>query len=173
MVVFILLAMIGVPILEIAVFIKLGGFLGLWPTLAAVIITAIIGTSLLRHQGLSALYRVQESLARGHFPMAEIFDGLCLLVAGAFLLTPGFVTDGFGLLLFLPPVRALLRRLVGHYMRASGKFEIRASGLAPDNDDTIIDGEFRDITPPDKPAGADFTDSDGSNHETKPPTQID
>jgi len=87
-----------VPIIEIAVFIELGGYLGLWPTIGTVILTAAIGSALLRLQGFSILARVTESLNEGRLPMAEVFDGLCVLVAGALLLTPGFVTDGIGFL---------------------------------------------------------------------------
>ena len=115
-----LLVMVGVPIVEIAVFIEVGGRLGLWPTLATVILTAMAGTALLRQQGLATLQRVHESLEANRFPMAEVFDGLCLLVAGALLLTPGFVTDAAGLLLFVPAVRGALRRAFGRGFGGGG-----------------------------------------------------
>ncbi len=159
MVVFLLLAMIGVPILEITVFIEVGGVFGLWPTLGAVIVTAIVGTGLLRHQGLGALFRVRESLAQGRFPMVEIFDGVCLLVAGALLLTPGFVTDAFGLLLFVPPFRALLRRLIGRHLVATGRVE-RSPEDRMGEGATVIDGEFDVLTPGET---AKRPDSDGGN----------
>lgn len=108
----ILSAFIGVPILEIAVFIKAGEIIGLWPTLAIVVLTAIIGAALLRAQGLATLARARHSLDRGEIPVEEVFTGLCLLVAGALLLTPGFVTDTLGFLLFAPPVR----HAIGHFV---------------------------------------------------------
>jgi len=75
---FILLAaMIGVPILEIAVFIEAGELIGLWPTIGAVIVTAIVGTTLLRIQGLATLFRAQRNLEEGRLPVVEVFDGLC------------------------------------------------------------------------------------------------
>ncbi|MEL0111000.1 MAG: FxsA family protein, partial [Rickettsiales bacterium] len=90
--VIILFVFIAVPIAEIAVFIEAGEQFGLWPTLGLVILTAVIGTALLRHQGLQTIQRVQLSLERGEMPVGEVFTGLCLLVAGALLLTPGFLT---------------------------------------------------------------------------------
>ena len=113
MAIVLLLAFVITPIVEIAVFIQIGGEIGLWPTLAIVVITAIVGTALLRAQGLATFASAQKTLARGEFPVSQVFDGACLLVAGALLLTPGFVTDGIGLTLFFPPVRDLLNG--GHW----------------------------------------------------------
>jgi len=104
------LIFIGVPILEIAVFIRAGALIGLWPTIAMVLLTGILGVALLRMQGLAVLARVRQSLDQGRIPVEEVFTGLCLLVAGALLLTPGFVTDTVGFLLLVPAVRAVLGR---------------------------------------------------------------
>ncbi len=152
MAVLVLAAMIGIPIIEIAVFIEVGGRLGVWPTLGIVIATAVVGTALLRHQGLSTLARVQESLGKGRFPAAELFDGLCLLIAGTLLLTPGFVTDGAGLLLFVPALRTRLGRLIGGYMVRSGRVEMHstgprdpASGQGDFHRGPVIEGEFSEV----------------------------
>ena len=142
--------MIGVPIIEIAVFIEVGGRLGLWPTLATIILTAMAGTALLRQQGLATLQRVHESLEANRFPMAEVFDGLCLLVAGALLLTPGFVTDAAGLLLFVPAVRMALRRAFGRYLVASGRLDAwteKPGPFASSGGGTVIDGEYHEVPP--------------------------
>jgi len=146
----ILLVMVIVPIVEIAVFIQAGELIGLWPTIGTVILTAMVGSALLRHQGLSTLVRVRESMDAGRLPVEELFDGLCLLVAGVFLLTPGFVTDGFGLLLFLPVFRSELRKLMATRLKARGNFNIHMhSGAGPQSGrrhgPTIIDGEFHEI----------------------------
>ena len=93
---------IVIPIVEIAVFIEVGGRIGLWNTVAVVIITAMIGTWLLRSQGLKTLESARRNMERQVFPVAELFDGICLLLAGGLLLSPGFVTDAFGFLLFVP-----------------------------------------------------------------------
>lgn len=99
------LAFVLVPIIEIALFIQVGGWLGLLPTLLIVVLTAITGTALMRQQGLQALARLQERLSSGGDPVGPIAHGALILVAGILLLTPGFFTDTVGLLLLLPPVR--------------------------------------------------------------------
>ncbi len=150
-----LLVMIAIPIIEIGVFIEVGGWIGLWPTLTIVILTAIAGTTLLRLQGLATLFRAQENLSQGIFPIAEVFDGLCLLFAGALLLTPGFVTDAVGLLLFVPAVRAAVKGVIARHLRKSGKIHVKGfgeSGPRPPEDagfakgPTIIDTDYEDIT---------------------------
>jgi len=105
-----ILIFLGVPILEIAVFIQAGDILGLWPTLAAIVATAIIGGALIRAQGLATMDRARRSLDQGQAPVHEAFTGICLLLAGALLMTPGFLTDGVGFLLLIPPVRRSLGR---------------------------------------------------------------
>jgi UPF0716 protein FxsA len=99
------LVFIGVPILEIALFIQVGGLIGLWPTLLIVVLTALGGTALMRRQGLQALRRLQDRLAQGGDPVGPIAHGAIILVAGILLLTPGFFTDSVGLILLIPAVR--------------------------------------------------------------------
>ncbi len=158
MAVYIALAFILVPIIEIAIFIEVGGEIGLWNTLAVVVVTAIVGTWMLRAQGMKTLRRAQDSLARQVFPVSEVFDGLCLLVGGALLLTPGFLTDALGFLLFLPPVRAAIRGVIQRILSASGI--IWMDGDGPRTSDSggprrdngegrTIEGEFREV-PPDR-----------------------
>ncbi len=101
---------IGVPILEIVVFIQAGDIIGLWPTIAAVVATAIIGGALIRAQGLATMDRARHSIEQGQAPVHEAFTGICLLLAGALLMTPGFLTDSVGFLLLIPPVRRSLGR---------------------------------------------------------------
>ncbi len=142
-----LLAFIGVPLAEIALFIKIGGRIGLLATLAVVIATGVAGTWLLRAQGLVTLRRAQASLNRDEMPAAEIFDGACLLVAGAFLLTPGFLTDTLGLVLFVPAARRTLRSLFWHYGVRSGRIRAWVDGRPPSEPDgPIIDGEYEDMS---------------------------
>lgn len=150
------LALIGVPLIEIAVFIEVGGFLGLWPTLAIIVATAVVGTALLRRQGLATLHGAQREMEAGRVPVRELFDGVCILAAGAFLLTPGFVTDGAGLALMVPPVRAVLGRWLWQAVATRGQFQARSTRRP--NRDThdghrVIEGEFHevhDMTPDDK-----------------------
>jgi len=152
-----LFTFIAVPIIEIGLFIKVGGYFGFWPTIGIVLLTAIIGTTLLRQQGLATLKSAQTSLEQNGFPLKEVFDGLCLLFAGALLLTPGFFTDTIGLMMFVPPLRALLAQSAAHYMAEHGHIKVHGEGLSGENqgwqqDETIIDGEFSDITPDDEEA---------------------
>ena len=108
----ILLIFIAVPLIEIAVFIWLGDKIGILATIAIVILTAIIGVALLRHQGLFVLNRAQSALNAGRLPIDSVMDGVFLLVAGAFLLTPGLLTDTAGFLLLVPPVRKILGKTI-------------------------------------------------------------
>lgn len=121
---------VAVPILEIALFIQVGGWIGLWPTLAIVVATAIAGTALMRAQGLAALARLQASLAEGRDPMGPIAHGALILVAGVLLLTPGFFTDAVGLALLLPPVRAAVIRWGAARVTVIAAAELRRGGPA-------------------------------------------
>ncbi len=111
-----LAAFILVPLIEIGLFIEVGGWIGLWPTLGLIILTAVIGTALLRQQGLATLRRAQSQMDAGQVPAKELFDGACLLFGGLLLLTPGFFTDAVGFLLLMPPIRDLLRQYLGGRM---------------------------------------------------------
>ncbi len=113
------LVFIAVPILELALIIKTGQFLGFWPTLAIVVGTGVIGTIVLRRQGTALLWRAAEDLKRGRPPLEPIADGAMLLVAGAFLVSPGLLTDLAGLLLLFPPIRALVRKFAINRFLAS------------------------------------------------------
>lgn len=153
-----LLLFIGVPILEIAVFIEAGEMFGLWPTLAIVVGTGIAGTILMRIQGFGVVRRIREQADRGEAPVFELFEGLCLFAAGLLLLTPGFVTDTLGFLLFLPPLRKLIARWIASRIRvqASGSFRFttrtgpggpRSGPGAPGAGGDVIDGEYETVEP--------------------------
>ena len=105
-----LLLFIFVPIIEIGLFIQVGGYLGLWPTIVLVLITAFVGASLVRSQGIQTLMSVQGRLQQGELPAQQIFEGVMLAVAGVLLLTPGFMTDALGMLVLLPAPRAVIAK---------------------------------------------------------------
>ncbi|ARC91137.1 membrane protein FxsA [Vibrio coralliilyticus] len=105
-----LLMFIFVPIIEIGLFISVGGYLGLWPTIALVLITAFVGASLVRSQGLQTLMSVQNRLQQGELPAQQILEGVMLAVSGVLLLTPGFMTDALGMLVLLPAPRAAMAK---------------------------------------------------------------
>ncbi|OXY80752.1 FxsA protein [Oceanimonas doudoroffii] len=104
----VLLFLIGAGLLEIFVFIEVGSAIGAWSTIALILLTAIIGISLVRIQGLQTLMEAQEKVNRGETPAREMVSGMMLALSGVLLLLPGFVTDFAGVLLLLPPVRAAL-----------------------------------------------------------------
>lgn len=106
------LLFIIVPIIEIAVLMNVGAWLGIGPTIAIVIITAWLGAKNVRQQGIATMSSVQTKLAQGQMPSDEIVAGMMLLVAGVLLVTPGFVTDIFGLSLLVPQVRASLVKAI-------------------------------------------------------------
>ncbi|MDJ0614333.1 MAG: FxsA family protein [Rhizobiaceae bacterium] len=97
-----------IPILEIAVFILVGGQIGVIATLAMILVTAILGSILLRIQGFATLNTIQMKANSGEIPGKELVSGVMIMIAGVLLLTPGFVTDSIGFLLFFPPFRQFL-----------------------------------------------------------------
>jgi len=103
------LAFTLIPVAEIYLIIKLGGFLGAFNTVAIILLTGFLGAALARQQGLQTMLRVRQSLAEGIMPKEELVDALLIFVAGAVLLTPGFLTDITGLLLLFPPTRFQLK----------------------------------------------------------------
>jgi len=149
MAVYILLAFIFVPIGEIALFMQVGDIIGFWPTLGLIILTAFIGTALLRWQGLSTLEKARQNLNDNILPVDELFTGICLLIAGVLLLLPGFLTDGIGLLLFVPGFRRFLKTLLARHIETITPAAPHSSGTGnPDRSHMVIDGEFEDITDP-------------------------
>lgn len=108
----VLAAIIAVPVVEIALFIQAAHWLGLLPTIALAIVAGMVGMALLRRQGLEVLLRTRSQMEHGEMPVAEVFDGVCLTLAGALLVLPGFFSDVVALALLLPPVRMMLRGLL-------------------------------------------------------------
>ena len=148
----ILLAFLSVPLIEIALFIQVGGPIGLWPTLAIVVLTAVLGTVLLRAQGRMAIQDLQRSFSELNDPTEPLAHGAMILIAGALLLTPGFFTDAVGFALLMPPVRIAVFRWARKRVRVT-HFEMgpqqqpRTRRPAPEDD--VIEGEFTEV-PPDK-----------------------
>ena len=101
---------IVIPIVEIALLLQVSEVIGGWSTLALVIITAFIGAKLVKQQGIHALGNVQQQMAQGQMPAQDLFAGLCIIIAGVLLLTPGVMTDALGFLLLTPAVRSGLAK---------------------------------------------------------------
>lgn len=105
----IFLLFIIVPLIELFLFLVIGRYIGILPTFGIILLTGILGAALARSQGMRALAKYQQAIAEGRLPHEAVIDGLLILVAGALLLTPGFLTDTIGFLLLAPPVRTLVR----------------------------------------------------------------
>ncbi len=156
-----LIIFIAVPLIEMIILIQVGGLIGAIPTVALVVLTATLGIWLLKLEGLATLARVQEKLDQGQIPETELLEGIMLLVGGALLLTPGFITDAMGFICLLPGLRRPLARWIIHrgLLRAmnfsgssftsgtfsSGSFTTRSTPPGQHElDDKTIEGEFRE-----------------------------
>ena len=114
---FLVLIFIVVPIAELYVIIQVGDAIGVVPTLALLLADALLGSMLLRQQGRAAWVRFNRALAENRLPHKEVFDGVLIIFGGALLITPGFLTDILGLILLIPPTRALVRRFSSRLVR--------------------------------------------------------
>ncbi len=134
-----------VPIVEMYLLISIGGRIGALPTVALVMLTAVIGVFLLKRQGLATFARAQQRLQEGAVPAEEMLEGVGLALAGAFLLTPGFVTDAAGFLLLLPPLRQRMVRRLASRLVPVGSAErgpITPGSVSPGPEGDVIEGEF-------------------------------
>ncbi len=104
-----ILLLLCVPFAELIVIVVVSGSLGVWETIGLMILVSLVGAWMVRRSGLAVLRQVQLRLSEGEIPGRELVDGVLILVAGAFMLTPGFLTDAVGLLLLFPPSRILVR----------------------------------------------------------------
>lgn len=167
---------IGVPLIEIALFVQLGSILDLGWILLIVVLTAILGTWIVRRQGRDVLRQIQGAFEQMRDPTEPIAHGAMVLFSGALLLTPGFFTDTVGFLLLIPAFRSVVFRwlrtrimnsggIQGHvHMRANVRSSYGEASSRPKRrpDSAVIDGEFTEITEPDERR------SDGPSGWTKP-----
>lgn len=144
------LAFVLVPIIEIGLFIQVGDAIGLWPTLAIVVLTAILGTVMMRSQGLSVMAELQQKMLEGGNPGGTLAQGAMVLFAGALLLTPGFFTDAVGFSLLLPPVRQALIRYIGPRI-AARMTVVQPGGMQRPARDDVVDAEFETLDEDDLP----------------------
>lgn len=184
-----LILFVAVPILEIALFLQVGAAIGTWETVGIVILTAVLGTFLLRRQGLQALHTAQQRLAAGEAPGSMLADGAMILAAGFLLLTPGFFTDAVGFALLLPPVRRWIWSKISHRIQTVGMQAMAAGGArrgAASSDghgpfprgDQTVDGSFTEAREPDdangsgpRPQGRPTPRGDGMPPRTDGPWQ--
>ena len=145
-----LLLFLFVPLAEIYFLIKVGGWIGAFPTVVLVVLTAVLGAALARHQGLATLQRLQQTIGRGEAPALEMLEGGLLLVGALLLLTPGFLTDLTGFACLFPLTRRWLA------LRAVKRFMVAPSANAPfgtpgEHHPRTIEGEFQREDEEDKP----------------------
>ena len=107
-----------IPMIELALLIKVGSYFGLFNTIAIVILTAVIGAYMVKMEGLGVMYRIQKSMQEGIFPEDELINGMMILVAGGLLLTPGFFTDVIGFLMVFPFTRNNIREFAMKYIKS-------------------------------------------------------
>lgn len=146
---------IVIPLCELFVFMSVSEHIGLGTALLMALLTAILGGIIVRYQGIQTLINAQSSLRQGHMPSKELFDGLCIVAAGATLITPGFITDTIGFLLLMPPVRDALRNKLG----SSAKFT--ATGFSAEY------GEFNDMKNHHRPQDPNVIDAEFETIEEK------
>ena len=143
-----ILLFIIVPIAELALLIQVGQVIGVWWTIALLIADAVLGSVLLRAQGRAAWRRFNEALAGGRLPHREVIDGVLIIFGGALLLTPGFITDIFGLLFLIPPTRAVMRRLLIRRGMLKLVGSMPGTATPPNGRMHDIEGSAVDIDPP-------------------------
>ena len=145
------LILIIVPIIEITLFVQIGGAIGLGWTLLVILATAMLGARAIRRQGIGALARAQAQMAAGKPPVGEIVHGVLILFAGILLLTPGFMTDGLGFLLLFPATRLLVLELAAGFIlpKLFSGFSVRRGSAQKPVDAKVIDGDYRVEDPDD------------------------
>jgi len=143
-----LIPFILIPLIEIALFIQIGDAIGLWPTIGLVLLSAFVGTALIRSQGARTLMQIQHSFRTLNDPTRPLAHGAMILIAGVLLLTPGFFTDTLGLLLMIPAVRDWLMRRIGRRMTVTRRGFGFDGGAQPRHgwpgrgQDDVIDADY-------------------------------
>lgn len=145
-----LASFIAIPIAEVWVVSTIGGLIGLWPTLALIVVSAVAGALLMRHEGSKAWAALVNAFGTGQLPTGRLADAALVLVGGILLMLPGFLTDLLGLIMILPFTRPLIRRLLAFLLArrvapTTDPMVIRGETVAdPPSDPTVISGEIED-----------------------------
>jgi UPF0716 protein FxsA len=148
------IALLSIPVIEIALFILVGGWIGLWPTLALVILAFLSGLALLRAQGQNAMQRLREGVVQDSDPSEQIVRGAMSLMAGMLLIIPGFLTDLVAITLLIPAVQSAAFAGLRRRARMQGftmGMTVNGTATARRPADTVIEAEFEEISPPKRP----------------------
>ncbi len=137
---------IAIPIIEVILFITVGKYIGLWNTIFIIIITGIIGAMLVKSQGISIFNKAMAEIKINKVPIFSLFEGIAILVAGAFLITPGFLTDALGCILLLPKTRNLLINYVTKYLEKKSNFNKKSSFNSNDEKESkVYEGNYEEV----------------------------
>ena len=140
------------PILEIWLLIRVGGWIGGLPTIGLVLLTAFVGAALLRQQGVATIAQAQQKMQQGTIPVEEMVAGICLAVGGALLLTPGFVTDTIGFCCLIPGLRKVVLGWAVEYIRKNGNFHVSSHHMGgQEGGSNTYEGEYRREDDSDQP----------------------
>jgi UPF0716 protein FxsA len=114
---YLLILIIIVPAAEMGILLASGQIIGVWPTILLIILTGVIGSYLAKKQGIATYYQLQRQMQTGQLPGDALLDGVCILVGGTLLLTPGFITDILGFLLLFPVTRISFKKLMTNWIQ--------------------------------------------------------
>ena len=135
-----------IPLIEVMLFIKIGQHIGLWNTIIIIIFTGIIGAILVKSQGITILNKALEEIKSNKIPIFSILEGIAILIAGAFLLTPGFLTDTLGCILLIPKTRNLIISYISKYLKKRTVYKDKTSFYSKDKDkEKIFEGDYEEI----------------------------
>jgi len=138
---------IVIPLIEVMLFITIGKYIGLWNTIIIIIITGIIGAILVKSQGITILNKTLEEIKSNKIPIFSIFEGIAILIAGAFLLTPGFLTDTLGCILLIPKTRNLIISYIATRLKKRTVYKEKST-YYPDKEDKknkTFEGDYEEI----------------------------
>ena len=143
---------IAIPIIEVILFITVGKYIGLWNTIFIIITTGIIGAILVKSQGITILNNALEEIRSNKMPILSIFEGVAILIAGAFLLTPGFLTDTIGCVLLIPKARNIIINYITSYLkkRTINKKKTTYYSNKEYKENKTFEGDFEEIDDNDK-----------------------
>ena len=143
---------IAIPLIEVILFITVGKYIGLWNTIFIIIITGVIGAILVKSQGISILNKAFEEIRLNKMPLLSIFEGIAILIAGAFLITPGFLTDTLGCILLIPKTRNLIIAHITSYLKKRAVYKEKTTYYSNEknNENKTFEGNFEEIKDPKK-----------------------
>jgi UPF0716 protein FxsA len=148
------IALLSIPVIEIALFILVGGWIGLWPTLGLVVLAFVAGVALLRAQGQNAVARMRDGVVQDADPSEQIVRGAMSLLAGMLLIIPGFLTDLVAITLLIPQVQKAAFAALRNRARMQGftmGMTVNGTATRVRPDDRVIDADFEEVSPPKKP----------------------